>query len=379
MKGAIITKRFVSIITLLVLFFTYVPINAQSNKSVCVLNATTGEVVYEENGREKRSMASTTKIMTLLVALENSRPDDIATLSKDAAYEEGSSAYLMPDAKITMEDVLYGLMLNSGNDAAVAVANHIGNSVECFAELMNEKAKEIGVLNTQFKNPNGLEADGHYTTAYDLAVITKYALNNSDFRKIVSSKIHTGKMNLSDGTVKEIEYINHNRLLDEIEGCIGVKTGFTKVAGRCLVSAVERDGASYIVVTLNDPDDWNTHKAMYDMAYETMQKNTTIKKGDCFKHIVSENGSCNLVARDDFEIYTNHNGGHKVEIIRHIPQNIDFPLNEGEKVGYAEIIYDGKAIGKVDIISDSDFKAEGKTKIKNCYMFTFLNLLRNIL
>ena len=347
-------------------------------KSYCVMNSLTGEIVFENNADTRLPMASTTKIMTLLVALKNSKPDDIVTVSREATLEEGSSAYLKPGAKITMRDVCYGLMLNSGNDAAVAIAEYISGNTDSFVKLMNDTAKTLGMKNTHFITPNGLHDDEHYTTAKELAKMTRYALKNETVREIVSSRSYTSSMKMPDGTVENVEYINHNRLLKELDGCIGVKTGFTKAAGRCLVSAINRDGAEYIIVTLNDPDDWKTHKELCEKAFEGGIKRIIIKKGDCMKHAVYEKEECALVTTDDFSVVVNGNENN-FEVVKHLPKTMDFPFNKGEKVGYIEINANGEIIGTVDVVSECDFNPSGEAKVKNCFMFTFLNILRNLI
>ena len=193
-----------------------------SAQYACVMDSLTGRVLFEKNAYARHSMASTTKIMTALVALESGNTNDIVTVSANAAGTEGSSIYLKAGEKITLKDLLYGLMLESGNDAAIAVAEHIGGSVEGFAELMNQKAKAVGANQTQFKNPNGLDEDGHYTTAYDLALITRAALRNKDFAEIVATKRKT----ISNGEESYGRSLaNHNKLLTIYKGCDGVKTG----------------------------------------------------------------------------------------------------------------------------------------------------------
>ena len=353
--------------------------SVETAESVCVINALTGEVVFEKNADDKRSMASTTKIMTLICALLNSDTDEVVTVCDEAPYTEGSSAYLKPGAKITMYDLLCGLMLNSGNDAAVAVAHHISGDTDSFARLMTETAQSIGANNTQFKNPNGLEEEGHYTTAYDLAKITRYGMRMNDFCQIVSKRSYTGVMTLKDGSTEKVEYINHNRLLRELEGCIGVKTGFTKAAGRCLVSATERDGAGYIAVTLSDSDDWRTHKQLHEDAFSSQRQRTIVKKGECVRHAVSGKAECELVAAEEFNIFTNGAGNHNLEVITHLPKEIDFPLNSGEKVGFLEVKAGGDTVKCIDIVSESDFAPEAEARFERCYIFTVMTLLRNIL
>ena len=265
-------------------------------------------------------------------------------------------------------------MLNSGNDAAVAIAEHISGDVDSFAKLMNETAQMIGVKDTHFVNPNGLHDDEHFTTAFDLAVITRYAMRDTRFSEIVSTKMYTSEMILSDGTAYNVEYINHNRLLNRLDGCVGVKTGFTKDAGRCLVSAIDIDGAKYIAVTLNDSDDWNTHKELYQSVIKTARERVIVRKGDCMMHI----GDFRLVAQDEFCVFVNDTGS-EFEIVKNIPKTIDFPLNRGEKVGYLSIELNGNVIGEVDIVSDGDYMPDNNGKTKNCFMFTLINLLRNTL
>jgi D-alanyl-D-alanine carboxypeptidase (penicillin-binding protein 5/6) len=367
---------------LFVLQLSIKPVNtyaiAGSAKSACLINAVTGEVLYEKNSAQQLPMASTTKIMTLLTALEEADMDETVNVSYNADMAEGSSAYIETGAQIEMKDLLYGLMLNSGNDAAIAVAEHISGSEEAFAQKMNMLAKKIGAENTQFKNPNGLDSEGHFTTAADLAKIAGYAMKNSQFREIVSSRIYKAEFIRKSGEKKELEYINHNRLLREYDGCVGVKTGFTKLSGRCLVSAAERDGALYIAVTLNSPDDWKEHKQMLDYAFSDCETVKAITKGECIKHIKGKEDECKLVASEDFIIP--YNGGrHDINLSLNLPDKIDMPLNAGEKIGYADIISDGRKVGEVDILADDNFVPDEKNDVKTCFGFVFKNIIRNIL
>ena len=181
-----------------------------SARNACLIEKLTGNVLFEKNSSEQAPMASTTKIMTAITALENSTSDEVVTVSRNAAHQEGSSAYLRTGDEIQMQDLLYGLMLNSGNDAAVAVAEHVSENTQDFAVLMNEKAKEIGAVNTNFVNPNGLFDEKHYTTALDLAKISAYAMENKDFREIVSAKT---KRIVVKNTGVQMYFSNHNKLL----------------------------------------------------------------------------------------------------------------------------------------------------------------------
>lgn len=319
-----------------------------SADSACLICADTGEIIYAKNENEKRSMASTTKIMTGLLALENSTPDEIATVSKNAEMQEGTSLYLRAGEKISIEDLLYGLMLSSGNDTAVVIAEHVSGSIDEFAEKMTEKAIEIGAVNTAFKNPNGLECDGHYTTAYDLALIGAYAMKNEKFREIVATKNKKGSV---DGN-KILYFTNHNKLLDMYPGSVGIKTGFTKSAGRCLVSAAEKDNILLIAVTLNAPDDWNDHKKMFDFGFEKVSLKTIVKKGQILKSTKIGGEICNFLAeRDVTKAGTEES---KFEVVLHIPPKITAPIAAGEKIGEAEIFFKNVLIDKFNIISESE-------------------------
>ncbi len=239
-----------------------VPVFALSTsaKASVLIEADTGDVIYAHNADERLPMASTTKIMTALVALGQRSLDAPVTVSPLAVGVEGSSVYLSAGEALTMGDLLYALLLESANDAAAAIAIEVGGSIDGFAELMNAKARELGCVNTHFTNPHGLDDAEHYTTARELAVITRAAMGNEDFCRIVSTERHTIPM--PESGVRLL--INHNRLLRESEDVIGVKTGFTKRSGRCLVTAAERGGVRVIAVTLCDPDDWHDHRALLE-------------------------------------------------------------------------------------------------------------------
>ncbi len=237
---------------------------AISARSAVIIDANSGRVLYEHNKDEKRGMASTTKIMTALCALEYGDMNKMVTISPTASGVEGSSMYLAKGEKISMSDLVYGLMLVSGNDSATAIAETISGSVEKFAELMNKKAEEIGCYNTHFTNPHGLSDESHYTTAHDLAKITAYAMQNPIFCEIAATKKKTLPAN-EGGIARTL--VNHNKFLSMYEGCIGVKTGFTKATGRCLVTSVEKNGMRLICVTLNASDDWNDHTLLYNEVF----------------------------------------------------------------------------------------------------------------
>ena len=243
---------------------------AVSARAAVVIDADTGETLFEQNADSRLPMASTTKIMTALVALGEGDLDRVYTVKPEYAAVEGSSMYLQAGERLSLQDTLYGLMLASGNDAAVAIAGECGG-MTAFVGKMNAKAAELGLTDTHFDNPNGLPSDTHYTTAHELAKITAAALKDPVFRQIVSTK---------SCTVSGHALSNHNRLLSMYDGAIGVKTGFTRAAGRCLVSAADRNGRTIIAVTLNDPNDWNDHMEMLDAGFAQYSEVTLHKAGD---------------------------------------------------------------------------------------------------
>ncbi len=227
-------------------------------KSALVLDAGTGQVLYEKSADEKSLIASTTKIMTGLLIAEHCDPEATVTIPPEAAGVEGSSLYLKAGEERTVEELLYGLMLHSGNDAAAALALHLDGSVEAFAARMNQRAHELGLTATHFANPHGLDSEENYSTARDLACLAAHALQNDLFRQVCSARSYTGDTH---------SYVNHNKLLWQYPGCIGVKTGYTKAAGRILVSAAEKDGRRLVCVTISAPDDWRDHKKLLDYGF----------------------------------------------------------------------------------------------------------------
>ena len=274
---------------------------AISAQSAVLYDPLTETMLYEKQADNAMLFASTTKIMTAVVALSLYDADMEVTIKPEWTGIEGSSMYLTPGEVVTVRELLYGLMLSSGNDAAVALAGLYNGNIADFVTLMNAKAIEIGATATFFENPNGLDGQNHKTTAADLAKIAAYALENEEFRKIVSTK--TTKIN---GRY----FSNHNKLLSMQEGAIGVKTGFTKAAGRCLVSAVDKGGRVYVGVTLKAPDDWNDHRWMYNN--------------------YAKNAVNTVVLPEDYTLSVPVMGGDKA-VVTVQPQNgVSLPLCEGE-------------------------------------------------
>ena len=257
-------KRAISLLLLPCLWFLCLPLAAAaeapavSAKSMIVIHADSGRTLYEKNADERMLIASTTKIMTALVALENCDPLEEVLIKPEYTGVEGSSIYLTAGDTYTLEELLYGLILSSGNDAAVAIACHVAGSVEQFAQLMNEKAAALGLQNTSFQNPHGLDAAEHYGSARDLAVIMAAAMRLETFAAITAAKSFSAH---------GLTFVNHNKLLWNYDGCLGGKTGYTQAAGRSLVSCAERDGLRLICVTLADPDDWRDHTNLFNAAF----------------------------------------------------------------------------------------------------------------
>ncbi|MBR2622580.1 MAG: D-alanyl-D-alanine carboxypeptidase [Clostridia bacterium] len=257
-----------------------------SAKSAVLIDANSGQVLYQKDASVRLPMASTTKIMTALCALELAKADTLITVDARAVGVEGSSIYLQEKEQLTLLQLLYALLLASANDAAVAIAIGTAGSVEAFADHMNEKAKQLGLSDTHFENPHGLDSEQHYTTAHDLALIAREALNNPQLRTIFATK----KITIPQGDTQGVRWlINHNKMLRYYDGAIGVKTGFTKKSGRCLVSAAERDGLTLIAVTLCAPDDWNDHTRMLDAGFAAYES-ISLCGDQGFEHLIPVTG-----------------------------------------------------------------------------------------
>jgi len=247
--------------------FTYIELYAEEEPTVSAASAALysknrDEFLYLKSDNQRLGMASTTKIMTAVVALENADLEKEIAVDARAVGTEGSSMYLKAGEKFTMRELLYGLLLRSANDAAMAIAYAVASDLPSFVALMNEKASALSLSNTHFVNPHGLDAEEHYSSAFDLAKLTAYAIDNPAFCEIISTK----KKTIGKGESKRL-LVNHNRLLSQYEGCFGVKTGFTKSCGRCLVSAAEKSGQILICVTLDAPNDWSDHSKLFNYGF----------------------------------------------------------------------------------------------------------------
>ena len=347
-------KKIICTTICFILLFCNIAVDCQainiSAQSAIVMSADSSIIVYEKDAHTRRGMASTTKIMTALVAIENCPLDKNIKIADAAIGVEGSSIYLARGEQLTMEQLLYALLLQSANDAATAIAIEVGGSVDNFAIMMNEKAKALGLCNTNFTNPHGLYDDNHYTTAYDLAVITANALKNETFKKIVSTKKAVIPSNKDNGSRV---LVNHNKLLNSYDGAIGVKTGFTKKCGRCLVSAAERNGTTIIAVTLNAPSDWNDHTSMLDMGFENIITHSLANKESISYNVPVVGGDKSYVSVYNTEElnYTCKKEGSTITSELLLDNFLFAPIKAGEKVGQVVFYDNGKEIGKIDLIS----------------------------
>ena len=321
--------------------FLPVRVQAISAEKAILIDSATDRVLYEKNADARSLIASTTKIMTALVVCEQCNVLDRMKIPREAVGIEGSSMYLQEGEVLTIQELLYGLMLHSGNDAAVALAIYCGGTVEGFAEMMNDKARVLGLTGTHFENPNGLDSPGHYSTARDLAVLTDYAMENPIFYKTVSAK---------NVTVGNRCLHNHNKLLWQVEGADGVKTGYTKAAGRILVSSATREGRRLIAVTINDPCDWQDHAALLEEGFTRYQVQTLVSAGEKLgtAEIAGGEARCvELLAAEDYSFSVAED--EEVSIRLTGPGFVYAPVTEGAEAGFAYVCLDGNPVGKVPL------------------------------
>ena len=331
---------------IILLLLTLIPIKVMSisASSAIAMDLDTGRVLYGYNLDEKRLIASTTKIMTALIAIENGNLDEVVVVT-DIIYQAfGSAIYIEVGEEITLRDLLYGLMLRSGNDAALMIAEHIAGSKEEFVYLMNDYASNLGMTNTVFYNPHGLEennGDANLSTAKDMAKLTKYAMENTTFREIFKTKSHTVKTNK-----KTYVWHNKNKLLSE-DYITGGKTGFTEKARRTLVSTGSKDNINLVVVTLNDPNDWLDHKSLYQNIFKNYKSYPIIKK-DNFKVEKEEYYKDNLLyVKNDYNMTLTKNELKKVTLNINLYKLEEYA--DDDIVGYAEVKLDDEIYHKEPI------------------------------
>lgn len=342
-----------------------------SARCAVLIDASSGRILYGKNENVRRGMASTTKIMTALIALENADLQKLVTVAPAAAGVEGSSVYLYAGEIVTMETLLYALMLQSANDAAAAIAYEVAGGIESFAQLMNKKAAEMGLTDTHFMNPHGLDDENHYTTAYELAKIAAVALQNDTFAKIVSTEKKL--IPLHNSSASRL-LVNHNRLLREYDDIIGVKTGFTKKCGRTLVSAAERDGVRLICVTLDDGNDWRDHRALLDWGFSLYGEEALVQAGALSydiqvcgsteeKILVSNDGAASAI------LPKNH--GAVTKIVE-LPRFLYAGVKKGDVIGRVRFMADGGEIASVPLVAQKDAPVKEKSPSFWQKIFPFL-------
>ncbi|MEG2395502.1 MAG: D-alanyl-D-alanine carboxypeptidase family protein [Oscillospiraceae bacterium] len=347
-------------VTALIIIFTFLfafssnaeePLDISAHSAILMV-ADTGEIIYEKNSNEKMPMASTTKIMSSIIALECGKSEQLLKISSDMVNIEGTSMGLMPDDVISVKTLVCGMLLESGNDAANAVAYAVAGSTENFVKLMNDKAKEIEMTSTHFVTPSGLDEKEHYSTARDMALLGAYAIKNPEFKHICSQK----EMTVCFGNPPFKRKIsNHNRLLSNCEGVFGIKTGFTKKSGRCLVSAAKRDGINLIAVTLNAPNDWNDHSKMFDYGFSVIHKNLLDLDVSTLKIKVVGSDKKEIQVATHFEYfypYLNLSAVPVKDIF--ISKFIYAPVKTGDVVGYIRYSVNNKTLFETPIIATED-------------------------
>lgn len=326
-----------------------------SAAAATVMHVETGTVVFEKNPDGHMLIASTTKIMTALVVLEHCALQEPVEILPEYTAVEGSSMYLRVGETYTVEELLYGLMLASGNDAATALACHTAGSIEAFAQCMNDKAAELGLENTSFRNPHGLDAEGHYSTAHDLAALACYAMQNVQFREIVST---------NSITIGTQTYTNHNRLLRTYPGALGVKTGYTQAAGRILVSCAHRNNTQFVCVTISDPNDWDDHTRLLDWAFdeyeyreiagtETEYALPVLSGSDALCTAVPEHSVALLLKKDT-----------PVNVRVNLPRYVFAPVARGSAAGSLTVAPEGGEPLEVPLVYSADVSLDSGVRLK---------------
>ena len=325
--------------------------SAQAAALYCV---DTGEFLYVKNPDERLPMASTTKIMTSLVALEQAEIDDKVVVFQRSMTAEGSSMGLKYGDKLRLSDLAAGMMTVSGNDAANAAAIGISGSFEEFAKLMNQRAKALGLKNTNFVTPSGLDDEEHYSSAGDMAKLMEAAMENDDFRSLVKEK--SVQVDFIYPEDKSVSYQSHNKLLKLYEYCTGGKTGYTSEAGRCLVTSAERDGKHLIAVTLNSGDDWNDHIRMFDYGFSILERvhyDDTVFSGEV-PTVGGVIDNIKVGGCSSFDCIVKKGDGEKVVRTVELPHFLYAPIRQGDTVGRIVYTLDGKVIASNDIIAEDD-------------------------
>lgn len=318
---------------------------SSSATSAIVMDTDNNKIIYSNNIHKVRSVASISKIMTAILAIESDKLDDTVLIGEEIKSAYGSGIYIAVDEKITLKDLVYGLMLRSGNDAALAIANYVGGTVDNFVKMMNEKAVSIGMKNSTFYNPSGLDSStmkGNYSTAYDMAVLTSYAMDNDIYKEITGTKNHKVKTNKNT-----YDWTNKNKLLTSYKYTTGGKTGFTEIARRTLVTTASKDNVNLVVVTLNDGNDFGDHKALYEEAFKEYTNYKILEKG--YIEIIDEDYYSNrkFYIEEDFNYILNDN--EKDSVLLKFNLDRKYTYNTGDKIGEVVVYIGDKEVFKTDV------------------------------
>jgi D-alanyl-D-alanine carboxypeptidase (penicillin-binding protein 5/6) len=342
-------------------------------RSAVLMDAKTGQVLYNKNMNERSAPASTTKIMTAILAVESGRMDDIVKVSVRAAATRGSSMYLYPGQLISLRELVTGLLLRSGNDAAVAIAEHLAGSVEAFAEMMNRKAALLGAVNSHFRNPHGLSTPGHYSSAYDLALLARHALSNQLFADIVSTKETTIEWLDRKGRERDVNLRNTNKLLWMLEEADGVKTGTTNEAGPCLVSSATRGNHKLLAVVLHDHSRWYDSMQLLKYGFENWDLYDFAYRGDVLAAIPVEYGlaeSVDAMVSEPAALVVTAADYSQVTVEVDLPEKIKAPVYQGQKLGEIVFYIRDKAVKTVDVVATKD--VDERTIIKTFLQYLML-------
>jgi len=337
-----------------------------SAQGAILMDAKTGQVLYDRNMNKKLAPASTTKIMTAIIAIESGRWDERVRISANAASTGGSSLNLYPGQIITLGELITGLLLRSGNDAAVAIAEHLAGSVEAFVEIMNTKAANIGAVQTRFSNPHGLSSPNHLSTAFDLAWIARYALANPTFANIVGTKETNIEWLDRKGKSHERNLRNTNKLLWMLEGTDGVKTGTTNRAGPCLVSSATRGNQKLIAVVLNDHSRWLDSMQLLKYGFDTYDLYEYAEQGAVFSSIPVENGMTGIVdtiVDIPAALVVNTVDYASVTVEVDLPEKIKAPVHQGQKIGEIIFYVNNKAVKTVDLTANNSVEESTISKL----------------
>lgn len=347
------------------------PINAMalSDSARCsiLVDTDSNRILYSKNINEVRSVASISKIMTAIVAIESNKLDKVVTIDESVLKAYGSGIYIKVGEKLTLKDLLYGLMLRSGNDAALAIADYVGGDVKQFVKMMNDKAISIGMKNSNFNNPSGLDEDdekGNFSTAYDMAILTSYAMQNPTFRQIVSTKKYTLKTNKNNYV-----WHNKNKLLNTYENTTGGKTGFTKKARRTLVSTASKNGLNLVAVTLDDGNDFADHKNMHEYGFNNYKKYVLLKKGKITIKDDKFYKNSNIIINKDLSVAISADEESSIKLNYRLDKKRK--LKDGDIIGVVEAKIDDKVIAKENIIYQ-------KKEVKKGNKGGFLDWIKNL-